>query len=143
MALAPGARRAVAQTGDIIVARARALIGVRFRPQGRSCASGLDCIGLAAAAVAATNVPRDYTLRGSSPERLAAGLAAAGLRKVEAARPGDVLAMLAGPGQLHLGIFSGGGLIHGDAGLRRVVERPGPPPWPVLGIWRVAEMMED
>jgi cell wall-associated NlpC family hydrolase len=131
------------RAGDIIVARARALIGVRFRPQGRSRVCGLDCIGLVAEAVAATNVPCDYALRGSSPERLAAGLAAAGLRKVDAARRGDVLAMTAGPGQFHLGIFSGNGLIHGDAGLRRVVERPGPPPWPVLGIWRVAEMMED
>ena len=124
------------RAGDVIVARARSLIGVRFRPQGRSRASGLDCVGLVAEAVAAAKVPRDYALRGSSPERLAAGLAAAGLRPVDAAQAGDVLAMAAGPGQLHLGIFSGDGLIHGDAGLRQVVERPGPPLWPVLGIWR-------
>lgn len=122
--------------GDAIVARARALIGVRFRPQGRTREAGLDCIGLAAAAVGATAVPCDYRLRGSSPARLAAGLEAAGLRPVDSAQAGDVLAMEAGPAQLHLGVFSGGGLIHGDAGLRRVVERPGPPPWPVLGIWR-------
>lgn len=125
--------------GDVVVARARALIGVRFRPQGRSRESGLDCVGLVAEAVSATDVPRDYALRGSSLERLAAGLAAAGLRPVGAARPGDLLAMEAGPGQLHLGIFSGDGLIHGDAGLRRVVERPGPPPWPISGIWRMKE----
>ena len=120
-----------------MVARARALIGVRFRAQGRSAATGLDCVGLAAAAVGARDVPRDYALRGASPRRLAAGLASAGLRLTEAMRPGDLLAMLAGPGQLHLGIYSGTGLIHGDAGLRRVVERPGPPPWPVIGIWRM------
>ena len=30
----------------------------------------------------------------------------------------------------------GGGIIHADAMLRRVVERPGPVPWPVLGRWR-------
>jgi len=125
--------------GDAIVARARALIGVRFRPQGRSRESGLDCIGLAAAAVGAMAVPRDYGLRGSSPARLAAGLQAAGLRPVDSAKAGDVLAMAAGPGQLHLAIYSGNGLIHGDAGLRRVVERPGPAPWPVLGIWRMRE----
>lgn len=122
--------------GDLIVARARALIGVRFRPQGRSRETGLDCVGLVAEAVGAADVPRDYALRGSSPARLASGLAAAGLRPTDAARPGDVIAMQAGPGQLHLGIFSGTGLIHGDAGLRRVAERPGPPPWPICGIWR-------
>jgi len=126
-------------TGDAIVARARALLGVRFRPQGRSRASGLDCVGLVAEAVGAAGVPRDYALRGSTPQLLAAGLAAAGLRPAEAARRGDVLAMHAGPGQLHLGIFSGNGLIHGDAGLRRVVERPGTPPWPICGIWRIME----
>lgn len=125
--------------GDAIVARARALIGVPFRPQGRSREAGLDCVGLAAAAVGATAVPRDYELRGSSPARLAGGLHAAGLRRVDSARAGDVLAMAAGPSQLHLAIYSGTGLIHGDAGLRRVVERPGPAPWPVLGIWRMRE----
>jgi hypothetical protein len=52
---------------------------------------------------------------------------------------GDVLVMNAGPGQLHLGLWSGTGLIHGDAGLRRVVERPGAPPWPVTGLWRIGE----
>jgi murein DD-endopeptidase / murein LD-carboxypeptidase len=122
-----------------IVAGARALIGVRFRPQGRSRASGLDCIGLVATAIGAPNPPRDYPLRGGSAARLTAGLAAAGLRPVEAARPGDVLVLAPGPAQLHLGIFTGGGLVHGDAGLRRVVERPGPAPWPILSIWRIGE----
>lgn len=126
---------------DAVVARARALIGVRFRPQGRTRASGLDCVGLVAAAVGAADAPRDYALRGSSPERLAEALARAGLRPVGTARRGDVLAMVAGPGQLHLGIFSGDGLIHADAGLGRVAERPGPPPWPIFGIWRT--LMED
>jgi len=124
--------------GDLrILARARRLIGVRFRPQGRSAETGLDCIGLAAAALRATDVPRDYALRGGSAARLAEGLAAAGLRPVKSGRPGDLLVMAAGAGQLHLGIFTGDGLIHADAGLRRVVERPGEPPWPVLSIWRM------
>ena len=129
------------RAGDEVVARARALLGTRFRPQGRAPETGLDCVGLAAAAVGA-EAPRDYALRGASPARLTAGLKAAGLMQVAEARPGDVLAMVAGPGQLHLAIFSGDGLIHGDAGLRRVVERPGPPPWPVLGIWRMAQTRE-
>lgn len=122
-----------------VVANARALIGVRFRPQGRSPAMGLDCIGVVAAAIDVRTPPGDYALRGGSAARLAAALAAAGLRAVATARPGDVLVLAAGPAQLHLGIFTGDGLVHGDAGLRRVVERPGPAPWPILSIWRIGE----
>lgn len=122
-----------------IVARARALVGVGFRPQGRSAATGLDCVGLAAAAIEARSTPCDYALRGGSAARLAAELMAAGLCEVDEAAPGDLLAMSSGPGQLHLGIFTGTGLVHCDVGLRRVVERPGPAPWPVLGIWRIME----
>jgi cell wall-associated NlpC family hydrolase len=121
---------------DEIVARARALIGTRFRPQGRTAVEGLDCIGLAALAIDARNVPRDYALRGNPARRLAAGLEAAGLAAADRMAPGDVLVLAPGPTQLHLGIFTGTGLVHGDAGLRRVVERPLPLPWPVLGIWR-------
>lgn len=121
---------------DEIVASARALIGTRFRPQGRSAAEGLDCIGLAALAIGARNVPRDYALRGHSGSRLAAGLKAAGLSAVDEPAAGDVLVLAPGPAQLHLGIFTGTGLVHGDAGLRQVVERPLPLPWSVLGIWR-------
>lgn len=121
---------------DEIVARARALIGTRFRPQGRPAADGLDCIGLAALAIGASEVPRDYALRGNPARRLAAGLETAGLSAAERMAAGDVLAFAPGPAQLHLGIFTGTGLVHGDAGLRRVVERPLPFPWPVIGIWR-------
>ena len=121
---------------DEIVARARALVGTRFRAQGRTAADGLDCIGLVALAVGARNVPRDYALRGCPAARLTAGLRAAGLGAVREMAAGDVLVLAPGPGQLHLGLFTGSGLIHGDAGVRRVVERPLPLPWPVLGIWR-------
>jgi cell wall-associated NlpC family hydrolase len=122
-----------------VLARARALLGVRFRPQGRSATSGLDCVGVVAAAIDVQTPPGDYALRGGSAARLAEGLAAAGLRRVAAPAPGDVLVLAAGVGQVHLGILTEAGLIHGDAGLRRVVERPGPPPWPISSIWRIGE----
>ncbi len=117
--------------------RARALVGVRFRPQGRSAETGLDCAGLVAAALDVGSVRRDYALRGGSLAALERELTSAGLRRVSEALQGDVLVMNAGPGQLHLGIVAGSGMVHADAGLRRVVERPGPPEWPVLGIWRL------
>lgn len=122
---------------DEIVARARALIGTRFRPQGRTAAEGLDCIGLVALAIDARNVPCDYALRGNATDRLAEGLKAAGLAVADSMAPGDVLVLAPGVTQLHLGIFTGTGLVHGDAALRRVVERPLPFPWPILGIWRL------
>jgi cell wall-associated NlpC family hydrolase len=131
------------RSAEEIVAAARAMLGIRFRPQGRSAASGLDCVGVVAAAVDLGRVPRDYALRGGSAERLATALETAGLRRVEAMRAGDVLVMAAGPAQLHLGIFTGTGLVHGDAGLRRVVERPTPLPWPIIHIWRTGSALEE
>jgi cell wall-associated NlpC family hydrolase len=122
-------------SGEAVIARARALIGTRFRPQGRSGA-GLDCIGLVAVACGVTDPPWGYGLRGGSYAVLARGLRAAGLRPRRIMRPGDVLAFRSGPGQLHLGIWTGIGIVHADATLRKVVERPGTPPWPMLGIWR-------
>ena len=127
----------MARSADIIVARARACAGVRFRAQGRDL-QGLDCVGLVAVALGLDRVRSDYALRGGVADTLAEELRAAGLRPARSPRPGDVLVMRSGPGQLHLGIWTGGGLIHADAGLRRVVERPGEPPWPTVGRWRRA-----
>jgi len=111
------------------------MVGTRFRPQGRG-PTGVDCVGLVAAALGRDGVRADYALRGGDLEALAAELAAAGLRGVGMPAAGDVLVMQAGPAQLHLGVWTGDGLVHADAGLRRVVERPGVVPWPVLSIWR-------
>lgn len=123
--------------GDLVVVRARAVLGVPFRLHGRDPAHGLDCVGLAALAVGTERVPTGYRLRGGDPDRVAALLRAAELGKVDDAAPGDLLLLRSGPGQLHLAIDAGGGFIHADALLRRVVERSGPPPWPLVGRWRV------
>jgi cell wall-associated NlpC family hydrolase len=123
-------------SGEAVAARARALVGSRFRAQGRG-REGVDCIGLVAAALGRADVRRDYALRGGCPARLEAELEGAGLVPGQGVEPGDVLVMRVGPGQLHLGVWTGGGLVHADAGLRRVVERPGEVPWPVVGVWRL------
>lgn len=127
---------------DDVAARARALIGTRFRPQGRG-REGIDCIGLAAAALGLAEARRDYALRGGDLVALEAELSAAGLRPVEERLAGDVIVLRSGPGQLHLGVWTGEGMVHADAGLRRVVERPGAPPWPVVGIWRSLDCARD
>jgi len=128
--------------GEAVAARARALIGVQFRMQGRSAGEGLDCVGVAALAAGLANerVPRNYCLRGTSLVALEAALRGLGFEPAAgAAAPGDVVLFAPGAAQLHLGIFTGAGFVHADAGLRRVVERPLPPPWPVVGAWRFCD----
>lgn len=118
------------------LADARAALGARFRLHGRDPATGLDCVGLAAIGMGLRDIPSGYALRSGDAGRVRAGVAALGLVAVEDRRAGDLLLLQAGPGQLHLAIDSGGGIIHADAMLRRVVERPGAIPWPVIGRWR-------
>jgi hypothetical protein len=38
--------------------------------------------------------------------------------------------------QMHLGVLTANGFVHADARLRKVVETPGEPGWPVIGIYR-------
>lgn len=121
------------------VERARGLIGVRFRPQGRSTEAGLDCIGLATLAygVSPARVRSDYRLQGGSRDELERELAPL-FDRIAAARaaPGDLLLVAPGPRQLHLIVLTPGGFVHADARRRRVVEVPGVVPWPVLSAWR-------
>ncbi|MDB5677103.1 MAG: hypothetical protein JWM94_105 [Sphingomonas bacterium] len=102
-----------------------------FRLHGRDL-RGLDCVGLAAWAWA-VEVPTGYPLRAAPRARIEAELAAMGFGP--GGGPGAVVLVAPGPGQLHLGISTGSGVIHADAGLRRVVERAAPLPWAVLGCW--------
>jgi len=118
-----------------VAAAALRAVGTRFRLHGRG-ADGLDCVGLVATALRAGGyggaVPTGYALRGGDVAMLDQILV-----RVATAEPGDVLLMAVGPGQFHLGIRTAAGFVHADAGLRRVVERPGAPPWPILGVWRM------
>ncbi len=124
-----------------IVAAATALLGVGFRLQGRSPDYGLDCIGLAALAARAGGfrgaIPADYALRSGDAATLVARFDASGLVRSDTPAPGDLALFATGPAQVHLAVLVPGGIIHADAGLRRVVARPGTPPWPLLGCWRV------
>ncbi|MBX9796087.1 peptidoglycan endopeptidase [Sphingomonas sp.] len=129
---------------NAVVAAARGCIGVRFRLHGRCRDHGFDCVGLVAHACHAAGcgaaVPSGYGLRSGDPARVAAAIAAAGLVPAPAPRrPGDVMLFASGPGQLHLAIASEAGIIHADAALRCVVERPGAPPWPLIAAWRLPE----
>ena len=126
-----------------IVDAARGAVGARFRLHGRDPAFGLDCVGLAALAYRAGGfsgeIPGGYALRGGDPVAVAAMIDASGLARTPEERPGDLVLCASGPGQLHLAIQSDDGVIHADAALRRVVERPGPVPWPVIARWRMPD----
>lgn len=132
----------MANDAAAIVARARALVGVRFRPQGRTPQEGLDCLGVVAAATAidVERVPDDYPLRGGKIEAAEAGFEQAGFVRLQPseAQAGDVLIAGSGPGQLHAVVLTPGGYVHAHAGLRRVVETPGTVPWPGLAAWRLS-----
>jgi hypothetical protein len=119
-------------------ARARALVGTRFRPQGRD-ERGLDCVGLAIETyeIPAESVRRDYQLRGNHRAEIERGLKRY-FRRVSKrdARCGDVMLLQVASEQLHLAVRTDVGFVHAHAGLRRVVETPGEPEWPLMGVYR-------
>jgi murein DD-endopeptidase / murein LD-carboxypeptidase len=120
-------------------ARARALVGTRFRPQGRG-AYGLDCLGLVLETydIPAAAVRRDYRLRGDHRSEIERGLAGF-FRRISPGeqRVGDLMLLSIADDQLHFAIRSERGFVHAHAGIGRVVETPGTPEWPLLGIYRM------
>ena len=116
--------------------RAQALVGTRFRLQGRST-QGLDCIGLVTAAFGIPDdaVPRDYRLRSGRGDELAAGLLRF-FRKVRTIEVGDVMLLEVASRQPHLAVRTEAGFVHAHAGIGRVVETPGLPEWPLIGAYR-------
>ena len=118
--------------------RARALVGTRFRPQGRD-PNGLDCVGVIVEifAIEPAKVRRDYKLSGDHSGEVCATLKPY-FRKGSVAqlRRGDLLVMAVTDRQTHLAVRTDRGFVHAHAGLRRVVETPGLPEWPVIGAFR-------
>lgn len=119
-------------------ARARALVGTRFRAQGRG-EGGLDCIGVVLATfnLPEASVRRDYSLRGNHLHELRDALDLH-FRRVPKShlRVGDVMLLKAGERQFHLAVRSEQGFVHAHASIRRVVESPGDPEWPLIAVYR-------
>jgi len=117
---------------------ALALVGTPFRLHGRCPESGLDCVGLVAAAMARcghnVHAPSGYSLRRVEAGSLLHFARLSGL--VESDGDGDVVLAAVNPVQQHLLIAAPGGFVHAHAGLGRVTFMPGPSPWPIICQWR-------
>lgn len=130
-------------SGAEIARAAEALVGTRFRLHGRDPATGLDCIGLLAAALAATGrnapLPNGYRLSHRTLPALGAIAADCGFAETrEPPRAGDVLLLKVAPGRFHFAIAAERGrYVHAHAGLGRVALGEAPLPWPILRRWRL------
>ena len=136
---------ASAMRAAAFAAAAQALAGVPFRLHGRDPATGLDCIGLIVAALAACGrspaLPNGYRLSQRTLPDLSGFAAANGFAETrEGVRAGDVLLLRVGPAQVHFAIaLPHERFVHAHAGLGRVALGEPPLPWPILRRWRLCE----
>lgn len=118
------------------VERARAVIGTKFRLHGRDPRHGIDCVGLIASVYGwHANAPTGYSLRGGSAAQWVGMMDDVATRRTGPLYEGDIVLLQVGPMQFHLGIWSGSGLIHADATVRRIVETPGSLTSPLIASW--------
>jgi cell wall-associated NlpC family hydrolase len=132
-------------SGPALAAAAQALAGTPFRLNGRDPATGLDCLGVLATALAAIGQPAAFPSRYSLRQR--EGIDAAALARVaglteaaSAIRAGDVLLVRCSPVQRHVLVALGADrVVHAHAGLRRVVIGPRDGGWALIGHWRLPD----
>jgi hypothetical protein len=87
--------------------------------------------------IALDQVRRDYRLRGNDAQELREQLDRHFLRVTKTQlRAGDVMVLAPAERQLHLAVRTGDGFVHASAGIRRVVETPGEPQWPLIAVYR-------
>jgi hypothetical protein len=126
-----------------VVERARSFVGCAFRPQGRDPTIGLDCIGLVVAVfqIEPRQVRRNYRLGGPHGGELETELSRF-FQRVTAPQAADILLCEIAPTQTHLAVHCGRSFVHAHAGIRRVVETPGEPGWPITAF-RHLQLIQD
>jgi cell wall-associated NlpC family hydrolase len=128
--------------GPALASAAEALVGTRFRLHGRDPATGLDCLGVLAAALAAigrdADLPQGYTLKLRALPALDRFVQGCGLATAAGPiLPGDVVLARVSPIQFHLAVAGHAGrIVHAHVGLGRVIAVAGPLPWPLVHHWR-------
>ena len=129
--------------GERLARAAEALEGSRFRLHGRDAATGLDCVGVLAAALRAIGreapLPAAYRLRSRAVPGLAEIARGCGLLAADSpVQSGDVVLARIGACQFHILIALGSGrFVHAHAGLGRVVIGPFAKEWIIAGHWRL------
>ena len=126
--------------GDAIAERAITQIGTNFRLHGRTPRVALDCVGLVAYAIEATNVPNSYSLKGVKLAYILSYMDSIGLQqlsKLSCIHDGDVAIVACRHSQFHLMVRAAGGWVHSHAGLRKVVHTPGVSSWPIVAVRRM------
>lgn len=125
------------------------LIGCPFRLHGRDPATGLDCMGVVVAALAATgaipHAPTGYRLRNLAIDQWLHFATRSGLVTAPGPiRTDDVLLITLGHCQHHLAIAADrASVIHAHAGLGQVVRQPLDPAWQICAKWRAALLTES
>ncbi len=135
-------------SSDALADAALALVGCPFRLHGRDPATGLDCVGLVSAALAAVGAqpiaPTGYGLRNLDIDQWLPLAGQSGL--LPASGPlgvGDVVLIALPNCQHHLVIVTdAGNVVHAHAGLRRVVRQPLDPAWRIYARWRAEPLSE-
>lgn len=133
---------------EALAAAALEFIGCPFRLHGRDPATGLDCVGLIAAALAAVGVrpvaPGGYALRNLDIAQWLPLAQRSGLVPTSGpVRTGDVMLIALPTCQHHLVIAVGpASVVHAHAGLRRVVRQPLDPAWQIAARWHVSPVQE-
>lgn len=131
--------------GEAFAAAAAVLCGTPFRLHGRHPSTGLDCVGLVAAALEccgrSVEVPEGYALRALSVAPLLGFAARNGFAEVETAaqhEAGDLLLLRPSPIQAHLAIaLDRDRFVHAHAGLGKVVIGQGALPGEPIARWRL------
>ncbi len=125
---------------EVFAARAEALTGAPFRLGGRDPATGLDCVGLVAAALGeGVGTPSGYRFRNSSIATHLGFATRAGFAPATGpVARGDLILARPGPAQHHLLVVLGPDrFVHAHAGLRRVALHLARLPWPLEAHWRL------
>ena len=130
---------------EALARAAERLIGTHFRLHGRDAETGVDCVGLVAAAMRSIGrkplVPEGYRLANRTIDRWASLAERGGWVKAAGeAKAGDLLMVHPAPTRAHLLIAgTAGNFVHAHAGLRRVVSTPAPLTWSIARHWRLAD----
>ncbi len=131
-------------TGKNLAAAASRLAGTRFAPHGRDPETGVDCLGLLLAAMAACGerpaLSAHYSVRRRGEgDALATAMRLGLIDASGPVEPGDVLLVRCSPVHVHVLIALGGDrFVHAHAGLGKVVVGASDPDWPLLRHWRLS-----